>query len=340
MPEHTFERRWESTSPLSNALRLILTPLSWGYAGAIALRNTAYDRGWLASRTLGLPSVSVGNVTVGGTGKTPIAAWLAERLSALNVRPAILLRGYGTDEPLVHRTLVPQALVITGADRIASALRARELGATALVLDDAFQHRRARRDFDVVLISADRHRKIRMLPAGPWREPDRALRRATHIVITRKRTTPLRAREIAEYAGRIAPAAQVSIVHLGADSVVKWIGAERRPASALEGKVVLAISAIGDPRAFEGQLRETGARVATRTFGDHHEFSEGDVRRLTYDATGAEFAVCTLKDAVKLGPLWPPSAPPLWYLSQTVRVELGAEALDGLVRSLAALAHQ
>lgn len=108
----------------------------------------------------------------------------------------------------------------------------------------------------------------------------------------------------------------------------------------MAGTTVLAISAIGDPRAFEGQLRETGARVATRTFGDHHEFSPADVRRLANDATGADVTICTLKDAVKLGPMWPPSAPPLWYLSQTVRVELGAEALEGLARSLAALAHQ
>lgn len=340
MPEHLFERRWESTSVASRAFRLALTPLSWLYGSVIRLRNTAYDRGWLASYSLGLPTASIGNLTVGGTGKTPIAAWLAARLVALDVRPAILLRGYGADEPLVHRTLVPQALIVTGADRVHSAKQAMEQGAKVLVLDDAFQHRRARRDFDVVLISADRHRKIRLLPAGPWREPERALRRATHVIVTRKRTTPLRAREIAEYVARIAPATQVSIVHLGADAIVRWGGAESRPVESLAGKTVLAISAIGDPRAFEGQLRETGARIATRSFRDHYAFAPGDVRRLSYDATGAEFTVCTLKDAVKLGPIWPPSAPPLWYLSQTVRVELGAEALDGLARSLAALAHQ
>lgn len=338
MPEHFVERRWESRSIPSKAARFVLTPLSWLYAAIMQIRNDAYDRGWLRTYSLGLPTVSIGNLTVGGTGKTPVAAWFASQLLALGARPAIVLRGYGGDEAKVHEALVPGALVEVGADRVDAAERARLRGATVLVLDDAFQHRRARRDADVVLISADRHRSVRLLPAGPWREPEHSLRRATHIVVTRKRTTPLRAREIAEYAARIAPTAKVSVVHLTADVLVRWGGAERRTLDALAGKVVLAISAIGDPRAFEGQLRDTGARVATRTFADHHAFSQADVRQLSYDATGADFAVSTLKDAVKLGPVWPPSAPPLWYLSQTVRIEMGAEALDGLARNLAALA--
>ena len=339
MPEHVIERRWESTSIPSKALRLALTPVSWLYAAVVHIRNLAYDRGWFRTYSLGLPTVSIGNLTVGGTGKTPVAAWFAARLLALGARPAIVLRGYGADEPLVHEALVPDALVVVGADRVDGAERARRRGATVLVLDDAFQHRRARRDADVVLLSADRHRSVRLLPAGPWREPERSLRRATHIVVTRKRTTPLRARELAEYVARLAPAAHVSIMHLTADALVRWGTSERRTLDVLAGKVVLAISAIGDPRAFEGQLRDTGARIATRTFDDHHAFSDADVRRLSYDATGADFAVCTLKDAVKLGPSWPPSAPSLWYLSQTVRIELGAEALDGLARNLASLAH-
>ena len=338
MPEHRMERRWESTSILSKALRVALAPASWLYSGVVGLKNAAYDRGWIASHALGLPTVSVGNLTVGGTGKTPMASWLAGQLVVVGAKPAILLRGYGGDEARVHRALVPGAIVVAGADRVKSANRARAEGATVLVLDDAFQHRRARRDFDVVLLSADRHRRVRLLPAGPWREPERSLRRATHIVVTRKRTPPLHAKEVAEYASRMAPAAAVSIVHLDVDALVRWGSADRTPLHALAGKTVLAVSAIGDPRAFEAQLRAAGARVAPRTFPDHHAFSRDDMRALAHDATGADFAVCTLKDAVKLGPLWPPSALPLWYLSQHVRIEFGAEALDGIVRSLARLA--
>jgi tetraacyldisaccharide 4'-kinase len=339
VPERIIERRWESTSRTSRLLRAALAPASWLYGTVIRGRNAAYDRGWLASYDLGLPTVSVGNMTVGGTGKTPMAAWFAARFVELGAKPAILLRGYGGDELRVHRILVPGALVIAGADRRASAERARREGATVLVLDDGFQHRRARRDADVVLLSADRHRKVRLLPAGPWREPETALRRATHIVVTRKRTTPLHAREVVQYASRIAPDALLAIVHLAAETLVRWDAREQMPVEALAGKRVLAISAIGDPRAFEAQLRAIGARCAGRTFRDHHAFTERDVRQLSHDATGADYAVCTLKDAVKLGPLWPPSAPPIWYLSQRVNIELGAEILDGLAHRLAEPAY-
>jgi tetraacyldisaccharide 4'-kinase len=320
-------------------MRAALTPPSWLYAGVVRARNLAYDRRWLASHSLGLPTLSIGNMTVGGTGKTPMAAWFATRLTALGAKPAILLRGYGEDEVLVHRRLAPEALVVAGADRVASAERARQGGASVLVLDDGFQHRRARRDADLVLLSADRHRQVRLLPAGPWREPEESLRRATHIVVTRKRTTPMHAKEVAGFAARVAPGAAVCIAHLAPDAVVRWDSGERASVDLLSGSVVLAVSAIGDPRAFEAQIRGFGSRMVTRTYRDHHRFSTADVLTLAHDASGADYLVCTLKDAVKLGPIWPPSAPPLWYLSQTVKIELGAEALDGLVRRLATLTH-
>lgn len=334
MAERMIERRWESTGIFSRAVRIALGPLAWAYGGVMRLRNALYDRGIFRSHSLGLPTISVGNLTVGGTGKTPMAAWIASAISEAGGRPAILLRGYGGDETLVHQLLAPRAIVIAGANRRASAAEAKARGATAIVLDDGFQHRRAKRDADVVLISADRHRQVRLLPAGPWREPLESLRRATHIVVTRKRTTPLHAKEVLGYATRMAPDAVPIIVHLAADRLVQWGTANRKPVDALAGHGVLAISAIGDPRAFEAQLRASSARIVSRSFGDHHAFGLGDARRLAREAESAQFTVCTLKDAVKLGPLWPPSAPPLWYLSQRVSIELGAEALEGLARRL------
>lgn len=335
MVERMIERRWESTTVGARLLRAALAPLAWAYGRVVALRNTAYDRGWLASHPLGVPTVSIGNLTVGGTGKTPVAAWLAGRIVAHGGHPAILLRGYGDDEPLVHKLLNPDVVVIAGADRRRSAASARERGATALVLDDAFQHRRVQRDADVVLVSADRHRRVRLLPAGPWREPATSLRRATHIVVTRKRSTPLHAREVMEYVGRVAPGAVTAIVHLAPETLVRWGTGELMPFEQVAGRSTLAISAIGDPRAFESQLRAAAMRVAGRAFPDHHAFTAGEVRRLADEARGADVTICTLKDAVKLGPIWPPSAPPLWYLSQSVRIEHGAEALEGLARRMA-----
>lgn len=327
-------RFWESQRPGSRALRIALGPASWVYGIVVAARNAAYDSGTLAVHSLGLPTVSVGNLTVGGTGKTPVAAWFAGRVAESGGRAAILLRGYGGDEALVHRAIAPGALVLTGRNRVRTAQEARSAGATAIVLDDGFQHRRVHRDADVVILSADRHRQVRLLPAGPWREPLAALGRATHIIVTRKSTSPLRAREVLGFVAQIAPGARTAIVHLAADRLVRWGGSDVLPLERLGGAVVLAISGIGDPRAFEGQVRAAAARVASRTFGDHHAYTVADADRLAHDAAGADYVVCTLKDAVKLGPLWPPGAPPLWYLSQRVNIESGAEALEGVVRSL------
>jgi tetraacyldisaccharide 4'-kinase len=246
------------------------------------------------------------------------------------------MRGYGADEALVHRRLVPDAMVITGKDRVRSAAEARTRGATAIILDDGFQHRRAARDADVVLMSADRHRNARLLPSGPWREPITGLRRATHVIVTRKRTALLHAREVEAFARRVAPHVQTAIVHLEPEALIRWDGGGRLPVSALAGSTVLAVCAVADPRSFEAQVRDAGARVAMRVFRDHHEFSRGEIDRLAAEAPGATYVVCTLKDAVKLGPNWPPSAPPIWYLSQHVTVEQGAASLQGLARSLAA----
>jgi tetraacyldisaccharide 4'-kinase len=133
----------------------------------------------------------------------------------------------------------------------------------------------------------------------------------------------------------MAPKAEAAIIHLAADAIVQWGMARREPLEALAGATILAIAGIGDPRAFEAQLRATSARIAMRAFRDHYPFGPGDAARLAREAEGTNYAVCTLKDAVKLAPFWPPSAPPLWYLSQRVSIELGAEALHALARRLA-----
>jgi tetraacyldisaccharide 4'-kinase len=145
------EESWERDGALAKGL----APLSWIFGAGVALRNRLYDAGILGSQSLGLPAVSVGNLSVGGTGKTPMSAWVAERLLELGKRPAVLLRGYGGgDEVLVHARLVPGALRVADPDRVRGAARARAEGAEVLILDDAFQHRRAQRDLDLVLVAA------------------------------------------------------------------------------------------------------------------------------------------------------------------------------------------
>ena len=333
---HPVERAWATDGV---AVRL-LAPLAWAFGAVTALRNLAFDRGVLRARSLGMPAISVGNLSVGGTGKTPVAAWVAQRLLARGLPTAILLRGYGADEPLVHAELTPQAIVVADPDRARGAAIARSRGARVAVLDDAFQHRQARRDADLVLLAAERVGSQRLLPAGPFRELPRALRRAHAVIVTRKSADRATAEQVLTEALRWAPGAAGAVVALR-PGALRRVGTEAVPEERslddLRGARVLAVSAIGAPAAYEAQLAAAGASVVPAAYGDHHAFSAADVATLVRRAEGCALVVCTLKDAVKLAPLWPRQGPALWYLSQTVVVERGAEALDALLsRAVAA----
>jgi len=136
--------------------RLMLLPLSAGYRLAIGIRAWGYSRGWSPIHDLPLPSVSVGNLTVGGSGKTPLATWIAQHYASGGLIPGILLRGYGGgDEARVHERLVPEAKVVADPDRAAGAERALARGAQVLVLDDAFQRLDVRRDLNLLVVSAE-----------------------------------------------------------------------------------------------------------------------------------------------------------------------------------------
>ena len=145
MRERDFaERVWYGDDAIASTLRAALMPAERIFGGIVGARDILYDAGWLPARETPIPAVSVGNLTVGGTGKTPMAAWMARGLAARGGRPAMILRGYGEDEPLVHRELNPDVPVIVGADRVAAVAEAAARGATVAVLDDAFQHRALR----------------------------------------------------------------------------------------------------------------------------------------------------------------------------------------------------
>ena len=333
MPEsRLIERIWWGRGAGARVARAALRPLSAGYGAAVRVRGALYDAGLLARHSLPLPAVSVGNLSVGGTGKTPVASWVATRLRDEGAVPAILLRGYGGDEPLVHERLAPGIPVVVGADRVEAAGRAVAMGADALVLDDAFQHRRAARDVDLVLVSAERWTgEVRVLPAGPWREPLSALQRASMVLVTRKSASPETAATVADALAARVPGVPVGTIALLADTIVRCGTDEHRPLSTLAGSSVLAIAAIGDPGSFFRQLEQQGIAAETAVFPDHHAFSAVDIGRLAARAERTALAICTLKDAVKLAPGWPRQAPPLWYVSQRVSVERGAGVLAALL---------
>jgi tetraacyldisaccharide 4'-kinase len=323
------ERVWYGDSLGARLGRAALWPAAVGYEAAVRLRGALYDRGMLASISASIPVLAVGNVSVGGTGKTPVAAWAVARLRERGGNPAVVLRGYGDDEPRVHELLNPGTTVVCDADRVRGTRTAYAAGADCVVLDDAFQHRRLARTADWVLVSAERFaRATRVLPAGPLREPPTALARADLVIVTCKSASPAVAMTVAE---RIASDIQigVAIVHLAPSALVDARDETSRALETLRHMRVVAVAAIGEPEAFFAQLRALGARdLHAVSFRDHHAFGAADVAQLVRVAASADVVVCTLKDAVKLAPQWPAGTVPLWYVSQRAEVERGAELLD------------
>lgn len=340
---------WTGRGLGARVTRAVLAPLGWGFAAGVAVKNRLYDAGVVAPRPTAVPAVSVGNLSVGGTGKTPVAADLARRLLREGARPGIVLRGYGEDEPAVHAILNPDVPVIVNADRVAGSVEAHRLGCDVVVLDDAFQHRRAARVADIVLVAAEQWAGTRRpLPAGPYRESVASLARASLVLVTRKSAPEQESVRCAESIARDVPVPVVrasltlgDLVRVSAEAPCEGTGPlataragdpDRRSLEALRGTRVLAVAGIGAPQAFAAQLEAAGASVELVSFPDHHRFGEDDVRLLVRRATRHQFVVCTLKDAVKLAGQWPRDGSPLWYVSQRLRLEAGEEAYAACMR--------
>jgi tetraacyldisaccharide 4'-kinase len=309
------------------------------YRASVGVREALYDAGVFTTHQPALPTVSIGNVTVGGTGKTPVAAWIAYELLARNVRPAIVLRGYGGDEPLVHARLNPSVPVVVAADRMSGVAMARDSGAAVAVLDDAFQYRRVSRDVDFVLVSADRWSSPpRLLPAGPYREPLAALQRATMVLVTQKAASDAEVNCVNDALAQIAPKVPRSTLWLAPvdlrSASVAGEAEQHRPLSDLSGRDASVITAIGDPGAFVHQLEAAGARVIADIYPDHHHFEPGEITRFARSIPADGLAICTLKDAVKLVHRWPREAPTLWYVSQRVSVVRGVGGVEHILDEL------
>jgi tetraacyldisaccharide 4'-kinase len=308
------------------AWRYLLLPLAPFYRGAVAVRRAAYRRGLLQRTKLPVPVISVGNLTFGGTGKTPTVIALARDLVRMGRRPAILTRGYKRlddgqvvvvgpeprqtaaeigDEPLEMARRLPGVPVVVDADRARGGAEAQRLGADVVLLDDGFQHLRLERDLDLVLIDAgDPWGGGRLPPLGRLREPVAALERANAVLITKAPSEwrPLVA-EIERVIDRIAPRLQVFIsrvrpsrVHVPGEG---WLGSE-----VLIGRRVMAFAALGRPDGFADTLADAGAEIVTsRWFPDHHAYNEQELSEVVDQAAKASaIPVTTAKDAVKLPP--------------------------------------
>ena len=314
------------------------------YASAVTARNWAFDRGLKASYRLSRPVISVGNITTGGTGKTPVVRWLAGRLRERGRHVAVLARGYGArpgelgDEQLMLERLLNQSdsgervNVVANPDRLSAARRTllERPDVDVFVLDDGFQHRRLARDLDIVLINATSPFGYgHMLPRGMLREPLGALRRAGAVVVTHADQPP--ARELEAIERRVRQAAPAVPIYRAAHehaALHAGDGSGPHPLDRLKTSTWFAACGIGDPQSFLRQLESVGGRPAGfRWFADHHRYTAGDladVRRRARDV-GADLIVTTEKDWTKLEPFDRPAdgQVPVW------RVDLRVRFLDG-----------
>jgi tetraacyldisaccharide 4'-kinase len=328
-------RRGVTGAAWRGALRLAEAP----YAAAVAWRNRRYDRGRSEVRRVAVPVVSVGNITMGGVGKTPLVEWLARWFRERGVRVTLISRGYGAeagsrnDEALELEQKLPDVPHVQNPDRVEAAeLAIEEFQCQLILLDDAFQHRRIHRDLDIVVIDAlEPFGFDHVFPRGMLREPLSGLRRADVIALSRADLISTEERfAIQARVDRYAlNAVRVEMRH--APRMLLAADGREAPLETLAGAEVAAFCGIGNPQGFRSTLESCGCRITElREFPDHHAYTREDVESLTAWAaahSSAAMVVCTHKDLVKigetqLGPL------PLWALTIGIEILGGQEALE------------
>jgi tetraacyldisaccharide 4'-kinase len=299
--EGPVRRLWYGeVGPVGGVAALVTLPFAALFGLVVRGRNTLFDRGILPATKGPVPVVSVGNVVVGGTGKTPVAGWLLAQLQDLGRSPALVTRGYGRDEILLHRRWNPSVPVIAAPRRVEGVQEGAGAGADVCVVDDGFQHRRLARDLDIVLVSVRDPLPARVLPRGPYREPLSSLQRADLVLVTchgaeDRPAAEERARELARHP-RFPPVAAFPLEPGG------WETLDGSPAAEPEGPV-LVVSSVARPKAVTDLVREMGVEVdQALEFPDHYEYRAEDVGTILEVADGRTM-VTTEKDAVKLAAL-------------------------------------
>lgn len=339
---------------------LCLLPLSSLYRLGTAVRNVAYGLGIATVHDPEIPVVSVGNLSVGGTGKTPVTRWIVDRLREGGASPAIVMRGYGADEVDLHGQWAPGVPVVADSDRVAAVAAAARAGADVAVVDDGFQHRRLGRDLDIVLLAAEEGFPGPVLPRGPYRESPGALERADLIVITRKSADEAASEGVetaVRHLGLMRPTARVHLAPGRLRTLADWVGGTAGSGRGLElgaeegrhagedtsGEDVFAaleappegpfrvVSGVADPDSVVAAARAIGLEVADRVdFPDHHRFTAEETARLR---GGPYPLLVTEKDAIKLE-AHIPDARDVFVLEQHLHVERGEDVLRTLLDSV------
>jgi tetraacyldisaccharide 4'-kinase len=343
-------------------IRGILVILSWFYGAAVVLRNAAFHAGLLSVRKAGVPVISVGNMTAGGTGKTPLVEYLVGQCLSRNIRVAVVSRGYGRtssgvtvvsdgralyaaaetggDEPVQIARRFPAAIVVVGERRVEAATRAvKDLGAGLVIMDDGFQHRYLHRDLDIVVVDAGKDvRHNPLLPRGTRREPLHSFRRAGVVMFSRigaPEQLPAATRDLAPwFSGPVAGMTSVP------DGFRTLDGVAVDPALIQQG-IGFAFCGIGDPEGFLTSLRAIGVRISAHDwYPDHHRFTERDMQNIRKRAAehGASFLMTTEKDAMRLQALASAGSPqpgflPIYALRIRVEIVGGADEFHQLINT-------
>jgi len=321
-------RIWNDDRSVSaiSLLSFLLFALSLPYRFAVVVRNYLYDNGILPSKKLGCPVISIGNLTAGGTGKTPLAILLGGMLKERGFRPAILSRGYGRkdgkiigvvsdgsrilmdyqeagDEPILMALLLPRIPIVVGASRyLTGEMAIQELGANILILDDGFQHRNLYRDIDIVLLENERPSgNNRLLPAGPLREPLESLRRADIIVLTGNNsdgasTFPKDLQVVLEDSGHCFHS-------FHKPQAIIDVSGNARELDFLQGKRIFAFCGIANPLSFRRTIEKLGASLAAlEAFPDHHCYDASELALIAAQAKilKVDIILTTEKDGARL----------------------------------------
>lgn len=304
-------------------MRALLLPFSWLYGLVVVLRNGLFDRGWLPAASFPVPVVVVGNLSVGGTGKSPLVLQLAETLRS-RYKIGIVSRGYGRstkgfllldarstareagDEPLQYYRLLPGVQVAV-CERRAEGIRQlleKAPDLQLILLDDAFQHRWVRPSFSILLSDYSLpFFQDRLLPAGRLREPAGGARRADVIVIT-KCPQELSPALRAEWTGllRRQEQQQVLFSYIHYRELTHRLTGEKWPVTVLQGEKVLLVCGIARPGPLQAFLKDAGADTDSLLYGDHHAYTAGDAVaiRQRYKTSGAVRVITTRKDAMRM----------------------------------------
>jgi len=337
---------------------------SVAYQAVVTLRNAAYDRGWVKPMTLPCPVVSVGNLTVGGTGKTTCVELLARKLMAQRQRVAVLSRGYAgrrrpywlrmeggqllvdgragaaddgwADEPQLLAAHLAGAPIVVGPRRAQTGRWAWDMfHSDIMILDDGLQHRQVHRDLEVVVVHARTPLGgWALLPRGPMREPLESLRRSHVIILTKADEALETVAALRERLSALAPEAATVMTTHEPVALLDAQNGEQESLQRLEGMRVALVSSIGDPAGFESTIRRLHATVEWHAaFPDHHRYRAADWAALRARATAQppQALVTTEKDWVRLRPMlaahgsW---AGPLWVLKVRMRILDGEASLD------------